>query len=56
VGGVALFVLVVAQTAIGHLITEGKQDGLIGVHVPLAFVVFGLTIWLSIRTAILRRV
>lgn len=52
---VVLFVLLVVQIAIGHLITEGKQDSWIGVHVPLAFVVFGITIWLSIRGALARR-
>ncbi len=50
-----LAVLLVVQIVIGHLITDGKQDGWIGVHVPLAFVIFGLTIWLSIRGALARR-
>jgi uncharacterized membrane protein YtjA (UPF0391 family) len=50
-----LFVLLVVQIVIGHLITDGKQDGWIGVHVPLAFVIFGITIWLSIRGALTRR-
>ena len=52
---VVLFVLLVVQIVIGHLITEGKQDGWIAVHVPLAFVIFGITIWLSIRGALARR-
>ena len=50
-----LFVLLVVQVVIGHLITDGKQDGWIGVHVPLAFVIFGITIWLSIRGAMARQ-
>lgn len=54
-GAAALFVLVLAQTGLGHLITDGGQDGLIVVHVPLAFVVFGLTIWLSVVAARTRR-
>ena len=51
----ALFVLTLAQTGIGHLITDHGQDGWIGVHVPLAFVIFGLTGWLSFKAATLRR-
>ncbi len=53
--GLVLFVLLLAQTALGHLITEGKADGLIGVHVPLAFVIVGLAVWLAIRGAQVRR-
>ncbi|MDP9026004.1 MAG: hypothetical protein M3N46_00425 [Actinomycetota bacterium] len=52
---VVLVVLLLVQTVLGHLITDGKQDYLIGVHVPLAFLIFGLTIWLSIRGALARR-
>ncbi len=50
-----LFVLTLAQTGIGQLITDEGQDGWIAVHVPLAFVIFGLTLWLSIRAALIRR-
>ncbi len=52
---VALAVLTIVQMVIGHLITDEEQDGWIGVHVPLAFVIFGLTGWLAIRSASLRR-
>jgi heme A synthase len=52
---VVLALLLVVQIVIGHLITDAKQDGWIAVHVPLAFVIFGLTIWLSIRGAMARR-
>ncbi len=51
----SLFALLVIQTALGHLITDAKVDGLIGVHVPLAFAVFALAIWLSVRSAAVRR-
>jgi hypothetical protein len=54
-GSAALFVLDLTQTGIGHLITDEGQDGLIMLHVPLAFVLFGLTIWLSLRAGQLRR-
>jgi Mn2+/Fe2+ NRAMP family transporter len=53
--GLVLFVLLVIQTVLGHLITEGKADGWIGVHVPLAFVVIALAVWMSIRGAQVRR-
>jgi heme A synthase len=52
---IALAVLTILQLVIGHLITDLEQDGWIGLHVPLAFVIFGLTGWLSFRSAALRR-
>ncbi len=55
IGTVALFVLVVLQTLIGHQITDAHQDWLIGLHVPIAFLVFGLAVWLPIRAIALRR-
>lgn len=51
----ALFLLLVIMVLLGHLITDAQADGLIGVHVPVAFVVFALAIWLSIRGAAARR-
>jgi ABC-type uncharacterized transport system permease subunit len=55
VGTIALLVLVVIQIVIGHEITNNKQDWLIGVHVPLAFIVFGIGVWLPIKAVALRR-
>jgi hypothetical protein len=55
VGSVVLAVLVIAQDAIGHAITDNGSDGLIAVHVPLALIVFGLTIWLSVSARVMRR-
>lgn len=52
---VGLFVLVLAQTGIGHLISDGGMDSLIVVHVPMAMLVFALAIWLSVATAHARR-
>lgn len=46
---VVLFIATLAQTGIGHLITDDGQDGWIAVHVPLAVVIFGLTGWLTLR-------
>jgi hypothetical protein len=51
----ALFVITLAQTGIGHLITDDGHDWLIGVHVPLAFVIFGLTTCLTARSVSLSR-
>lgn len=55
IGSIALFVLVVVQTMIGHEITDNSQDWLIGIHVPLAFIIFGLAVWLPIQSVALRR-
>ncbi len=50
-----LFVLLILQTVLGHLITDAKADGWIGVHVPLAFVIVALAVWLAVRGAQVRR-
>jgi lipopolysaccharide export LptBFGC system permease protein LptF len=54
-GSIVLFVLVVVQVELGHEITDNKQDWLIGIHVPLAFIIFGIAVWLPINTTMLRR-
>src|SRR5947209_15450724 len=51
VASATLFVLALAQTGLGHLISDGGMDSLIVVHVPLAMIIFGLTIWLAVTTA-----
>ncbi|MEO6533542.1 MAG: hypothetical protein ABIO06_08195 [Pseudolysinimonas sp.] len=53
--GLILFVLLLVQTMLGHLVTDAEADGWIGVHVPLAFVIVGLAVWLSVRGAQVRR-
>jgi len=50
-----LFVLLVLETVLGHLITDAEADGWIGVHVPLAFVIVALAVWLAVRGAQVRR-
>ena len=55
VGSIVLLVLVVIQIVLGHQITDNKQDWLIGVHVPLAFIIFGIAVWLPINAVALRR-
>jgi heme A synthase len=52
---VLLFALTAVQTVVGYLITVGGQLGWVGVHVPLAFVVFGLTGWLSLKAGAIAR-
>lgn len=53
---IGLFVLTLAQTGLGHLITDYGYDALIEVHVPLAMVIFGLTVWITVRVGRLHRV
>jgi hypothetical protein len=55
IGTIILFVLTVAQMLIGQQITDQDQDWLIGIHVPLAFIIFGIAIWLPIQSVTLRR-
>lgn len=55
VGSIILFVLTVIQTFLGHEITDNNQDWLIGIHVPLAFLIFGLAVWLPVQSVMLRR-
>jgi Mn2+/Fe2+ NRAMP family transporter len=50
-----LFVLLLVQTMLGYLITDAHADGWIGVHVPLAFVIVALAVWLAVRGAQMRR-
>lgn len=50
---IALVVLLVLQTLIGHWIDGARW--LVAVHVPLALLVFAVTIWLSVRGAVVRR-
>jgi hypothetical protein len=55
-GATALFLLALAQTGLGHLITDRGMDALIVVHVPVAVVLFGLATWLLIGVARAHRV
>jgi hypothetical protein len=55
IGSVVLVVLLIALVSIGHAITGSGDDGLTPVHVPLALLAFGLTVWLSVRARSLRR-
>jgi hypothetical protein len=55
IGAVVLVVLLVALVAIGHAITGSGDHGLTPVHIPLALLAFGLTIWLSVRARTLRK-
>jgi heme A synthase len=54
-GAVGLFVLIVVQTGLGEAISKSGRQELIISHVPLAMLIFGLGIYLSIAGARLRR-
>jgi ABC-type uncharacterized transport system permease subunit len=55
IGSIVLAVLVIVQTVIGHAITDDNDNGLLVIHIPLAMLAFGLTIWLSVKARSLRR-
>ncbi|WP_147304007.1 hypothetical protein [Subtercola boreus] len=55
VASAALFVGCVAQWLLGHAITTLGMDWVVPIHVVVAFVIYGLAIWLSVRSAMLRR-
>lgn len=54
-GSLVLAALMIVQTAIGHAITNDNDNGLLVIHIPLALLVFGLTIWLSVSARTLRK-
>jgi hypothetical protein len=49
VGSVALAVLFLMQAYIGGAIRDDGQDSLTAVHVPLAFLLTALVVWLPLR-------
>jgi len=58
-GSAALFVLLLAETGLGHLINgsigSSEHPGLTVVHIPLGMALLGLTVWLAVRVASGRR-
>ena len=50
-----LFAASVVQWLLGHAITTLGMDWVTPFHVVLAFIIYGLAIWLSIRSAALRK-
>ena len=46
-----LFVLVAIQAELGHEIGDGAARSLIAVHVPVALLIMGLGVYLSIAAA-----
>ncbi|WP_375401548.1 hypothetical protein [uncultured Amnibacterium sp.] len=54
-GAAVYFAATVVQWLLGHAISTLGMDWLTPVHVVVAAVVLGLAIWLSVRTALLRR-
>lgn len=55
-GAAGLFVLILIQTGLGEAITKAGRDELIVSHVPLAMLIFGLGVYLSVAGARLHRV
>jgi ABC-type uncharacterized transport system permease subunit len=55
IGSIVLAVLVIVQTVIGHAITDDNDNGLLVIHIPLAMLAFGLTIWLSVHARSARK-
>lgn len=51
----ALFVLLVIQSALGAASSESGQRALLAVHIPLAMLIMGLGVYLSIAGARARR-
>jgi hypothetical protein len=52
---VGLFVLVAVEAELGHTIGEGGERSLVAVHVPVAMLIMGLGVYLSIAAARARR-
>lgn len=52
-GAIALVVLMLAQVGLGQSVDAAR--GLVAVHVPLAFAILAIAVWLSVRGARLRR-
>jgi ABC-type uncharacterized transport system permease subunit len=48
VRSVVLAVLLIAQAGIGSAVTNGGHDWLLVIHIPLALIVFGLTVYNSV--------
>jgi hypothetical protein len=51
VGAIVLTVLLVLEAYIGGLIGDEGKDSLTPVHVPLALLLMGVAVWLSLRAA-----
>ena len=54
-GAAVYFVATVVQWLLGHAISTLGMDWLTPLHVVVALVVIAVAVWLSVRTAILRR-
>jgi hypothetical protein len=50
-----LFVLVAIQAELGHEISHHDERALIAVHVPIALLIMGLGVYLSVAAARARR-
>jgi MFS family permease len=50
-GAIALVVLLVLESYVGGLIRDDGKDSLTPVHIPLAMVLMGMSVWLPLRAA-----
>ena len=50
-GGMVFSALIVVESYIGGLIRDDGKNTLTAVHVPIAMVIMGIAVWLSLRSA-----
>ncbi len=50
-GAIALVVLLILEAYLGGLIRDDGQDSLTPVHIPLAMILMGVSVWLPLRAA-----
>jgi hypothetical protein len=50
-GALALVVALIVEAYVGGLIVDDGQDSLTPLHIPLALLIMGLAVWLSVRAA-----
>ena len=51
VGSIALAVLFLGEAYIGGAIRDSGKDGWTAVHIPIAFAITALVVWLPLRAA-----
>ncbi|MGH3434881.1 MAG: hypothetical protein ACRDRN_00270 [Sciscionella sp.] len=53
--GIGLFVLMIIQTGLGQAASQDGPHALIAAHIPVAMLIMGLSVYLAIASAWLRR-
>lgn len=49
IGAIVLVVLIVIELGLGSAISDSSSRGAAAVHIPLALLIMGLTVWLPLR-------